>query len=364
MRDDNPHRAQANLDRIDGSANIDPRIPAAAPRPGFAIDDVTAVIVDWNLPEHTVRCVRSLVGDGVPPHRIVVVENGPTEEQWTRIGTELPICVLVRVPENVGFTAATNIGASVLPGRAYLLVNNDAFVHRKGSVSTLVNAVAKPGVGVAVPRLLNPDLSLQPTVAPFTIPLVALARASGLSRLVPNRWQPGVGTHWDHSESRTIQAAIGAVMIVDGRAWDELGGFREAGFMYTEDLDLCWRAREHGWSTWFDADGEFVHLGGASSDRRWAERERAERIGYAEAEMIRKHLSGWRAASTLALMRAGLVGRVAYFRLVGNAGAATSCRGFLQGLGSKRLVGAEAPTSAPRIEVVRPGQREAAAPSP
>jgi hypothetical protein len=76
-----------------------------------------------------------------------------------------------------------------------------------------------------------------------------------------------VGTHWSHSSSREIEAATGAVMLVAGRVWERLGGLREDSFMYAEDLDLCWRAREAGWTTWFVAESEFVHLGGTSSDR-------------------------------------------------------------------------------------------------
>jgi N-acetylglucosaminyl-diphospho-decaprenol L-rhamnosyltransferase len=130
-----------------------------------------------------------------------------------------------------------------------------------------VRALDHPGVGIAVPRLLSSDGSLQPSVAPFTTPFVALIRASGLSRAVPDRWQPRVGTHWSHSSSREIEAATGAVMLVAGRVWERLGGLREDSFMYAEDLDLCWRAREAGWTTWFVAESEFVHLGGTSSDR-------------------------------------------------------------------------------------------------
>ena len=71
-----------------------------------------------------------------------------------------------------------------------------------------------------------------------------------------------------------------------------------------------------GWKTWFADAAEFVHLGGASSDRRWASRERSARIGQAEAEMIRDHLSPVRAAVTIGLMRAGPGRPGGYFGLV------------------------------------------------
>lgn len=320
-----------------------------------SLDELTAVVVDWNLPDHTIRSVQALLADGVPPQRVVVVENEPTDENWSRVAAALGDSVLVRIGSNIGFARANNVGARTLPGTAYLLVNNDAFVHRPGSVASLVEAIRRPSVGIAVPRLLNEDLSLQPSVAPFTTPLPALVRASGVSRFVPDGWQPRLSTHWSHSSSREVEAAIGAVMLVDGPAWDELGGLSEASFMYAEDLDLCWRARERGWKTWFVDTAEFVHLGGASSDRRWATRERSERIGRAEAEMIRDHLPPARAALTIGLMRSGLAARVACFSVARNRAAAASCRGSLEGLGRKRVEQRSAPAAPePEIEIVRP----------
>jgi hypothetical protein len=316
--------------------------------------DLTVVVVDWNLPDHTVRCVEALREDGVPAERIVVVENGPTEETWERISAELAACVLVRVEANVGFAAANNIGARVLPGSAYLLVNNDAFVHGEGVVERMLAALGRPGVGVVVPRLLNADLTLQPTVAPFTVPHVALVRASGLSRFVPNRWQPRLSTHWDHADSREIEAAVGAVMLVDAAVWDELGGLRETAFMYAEDLDLCWRAHRAGRTVWFAADAEFVHLGGTSSDRRWGTRERAEEVARAEGAMIRENLPPGRAGATLTVMRLGLAARVAAFTVLGKDEAVADCRGSLAGLASGPAATPAGPRQPPGFEVVRP----------
>ena len=327
-------------------------MPSAADGPTAGA--VTAVVVDWNLPDQTSRCVRALVDDGVPATRVVVVENGPTETTWTAVTRELSSSVLVRVEPNVGFARANNIGAKALPGRAYLLVNNDAFVHAAGSVGAMLAALERPGVGIVVPRLLNADLTLQPTVAPFTRPLTALVRASGLSRFLPDRWQPRLSTHWSHSSSREIEAAIGAVTLVEAAVWEQLEGLRETSFMYAEDLDLCWRAAEQGWKTWFCAEAEFVHLGGASSGRRWGGRERAAHVARAEAEMIREHLSPAQATIAIVLMRLGLAVRAVAFGALGNEAAAERCRGSLEGLARRRSPPADA-LPPPSVEVVRPG---------
>lgn len=320
----------------------------------IGVDSLTTVVLDWNLPAYTVRCVDSLVADGIDPGRVVVVLNGPTDENWMTVKDRLASCILVRIEHNIGFARANNIGARVLAGDAYLLCNNDAFVHADGSVHALLAALDRPGVGIAVPRLLNEDGSHQPSVVPFTTPTAAAVRASGLSRLVPNRWQPRLSTHWDHAESREIEAAVGAVVMVGARAWDRVGGLHETAFMYAEDLDLCWRAHHEGFATWFTAEAEFIHIGGASSDRRWTDRQRAEQIARSESAMIQSHLSPGGAALTLGFMKAGLVARVVCFSLLGRTEAAESCRGSLEGLGESRRGDAPEPERDSDFEVLYP----------
>jgi GT2 family glycosyltransferase len=168
-------------------------------------------------------------------------------------------------------------------------------------------------------------------VVPLSSPLPELVRSSGLSRLVPNRLQPQLGTHWDHAHTRDVQAAVGAVLLVRATTWDELGGFDERAFMYAEDHDLFWRTRERGWHTRFVADAEFVHLGGGTTERIWSDAARAERVARAEAALVRAHLPRGRATLTLGLMAAGVGVRAVAFRLLGKRERAAAQAAWLRG---------------------------------
>jgi GT2 family glycosyltransferase len=295
------------------------------------VADATAVVLNWRTAEYTIRAARALIADGLRAEQVVVVDNASGDGSVERIRDELPRCRLVSLEENAGFARGNNAGARARPASAYLFVNSDAFVQAAGSVPRLLEAIRDARVGLAVPRLLNEDLTLQPSVVPTSSPLPELVRASGLSRFVPNRLQPALGTHWDHGESRTIQAATGAVIAVRDDAWRALGGFVERRFMYAEDIDLFWRARELGWETRFVADAEFVHLGNASGAARWSDAERAERVARAQALMIREHLTRARATLTLALMALGVGGRALVYRALGNREAAETMTGWLRG---------------------------------
>jgi hypothetical protein len=300
------------------------------------LQSLTVVIPNWLQAEYTLRAARAVMADGVPAARIVVVDNGSGDAEADLLVRELPGCRVIRQGENVGYAAAANAGAAALAGSAYLVLNNDAFVEAPGTIRRMLAALGRDRVGIVAPRLLNPDRTLQPTVRPFDTPLVALVRASGLSRLVPNSHQPRWSTHWDHSESREIDAADGAVLLFRGETWQALGGFPGHHHLYAEETSLCWRARERGWRVWFEHDAEFVHIGNATIRRRWPGAERDARWSRAEALVLREQLSPPRAVLSILFVAAGLAARAAAFALrrerVRAAAAFAQLRGYLSAL--------------------------------
>lgn len=282
----------------------------------LALEQLTVVVVNFGTAEVSLRCVRALLQDGVPPHRIVIVDNGSRDGSAARLQAELPECRHLALAENVGYVLAATEGVRSLEGAHYLFVNNDAFVHRPGSVHALLACLADDRVGIVVPRALNEDLTLQRTVGPLHTPAAAVVLASGLSRLVPNRWQPSLSTHWDHATARAVPTAAGVVMLVRGETWERIGGFRLTRMLYADDTDLSWRARSAGWSTWFAPEAEFVHLGSATTSAHWGAVKRCELVAQADAESIRRNLSPLAAHVTLGVIQAGLVARAVVFRLL------------------------------------------------
>jgi N-acetylglucosaminyl-diphospho-decaprenol L-rhamnosyltransferase len=310
------------------------------PRSGTApppLNRVTCVIVSWDTAELTARCVAALTQDGFPAERIVVVDNGSDPSDYARLRSTLSGSVLVRQDENVGFARAANLGARQLAGAAYLFVDNDAFVHRRASVPAMVRNLEQPEVGIVVPRMLNENLTTQRTVHSLPTPAVAFVRATGLSRLVPDRWQPAWGTRWSHDSRREIRAAAGPVLLIRDRLWHSLGGFGEYTGHFAIELDLFLRSRRQGWKTWFEPEAEFVHLGGASTNERLTVEERARVVGRSERQVITRTLPRPSAAlSELFIVTENLV-RLPVRYAMGDHLEAARLRGRLEGhLGLRR----------------------------
>jgi N-acetylglucosaminyl-diphospho-decaprenol L-rhamnosyltransferase len=306
----------------------------------ISLDDLTAIVVNWGTPDLTIRSVRALVGDGLPAGRVVVVDNGSDDDSFERFQHELSDSVNLRIEQNAGYARAAKAGAGALPGAAYLFVNNDAFVHRAGSVEALLRCLDDASIGIVVSRVLNEDLTLQPSVHPIQTPAVALVLATGLNRLLPNRWQPAWGRHWDHSESREIRAAAGPAMLVRGEVWDALGGYAVGDVLYAEDIDICWRAIDRGWRVWYTNDAEFVHQGGRSTGRQRGDVRRAELIARAEAAMTRRNLRRLPSLLALAFVGSGLALRWLFCGVMrqreASALAHAALRGHLAGVVARR----------------------------
>lgn len=229
---------------------------------------VAAVVVSYNAAEHLGPCLDSLAAEGV--ERVVVVDNGSADRSadvavaagavWLPTGT------------NLGYGRAANLGAAHLglrsPGEdAHLLVCNPDIVVGLGAVKAMVGCLeADPALGAIGPRLLDADGSLYPSARTFPDLIDALGH--GLLGLLAPR-NPFTRRYrlldWDHAETSRVDWVSGACIMVRRRAWDAVGGFDPAFFMYLEDVDLCWRLREAGWVVGYEPAAEVTHLQGASA---------------------------------------------------------------------------------------------------
>jgi GT2 family glycosyltransferase len=189
---------------------------------------------------------------------VIVVDNASTDGSVEAARRYSGVRV-IECRSNLGYGRANNIGFRAARGGHLLVLNPDALL-QTGSLTTLVNFLkARPGAGIIAPRLLNPDGSSQE--AAFRFPTLLMAM---LDLFPPPSVLPGRARHWLlHSklngryphEARAcrpfpIDHPLGACMLINRAAYEQLGGFDEKMFMYSEEIDLAMRYRKAGWECW------------------------------------------------------------------------------------------------------------------
>lgn len=197
-----------------------------------------------------------------PAPQVVVVDAGSADD-----GPQLARDWGAEVVEagDVGFGAANNIGLERIEGSVTLLLNPDIVVHDAPVIERLARHARREDA-LHVPRLLNPDGSVQRSAHPLPGRPDAL-----LPALVPPRALPASLRHraepWrdDDADDRPVGWAIAAAVAARTETLRRLGPFDAEQFLFFEDMDLCLRARAAGVPTLLHPGLTLEHRGGHST---------------------------------------------------------------------------------------------------
>lgn len=240
--------------------------PAAPTGPGATgVDEPLLVVcVVYHPGDELLAFQDSLARATTRPVDLVLVDNGrpnPCVDEAVRRGARL-----LPAGRNLGYGAAANLGAREGSGE-WLVVANPDLVWAPGSLDHLLAAGdALPEAGALGPALLNPDGSPYPSAR--AIP--SLRQGAGhalLGRIWPgNPWSVAYRREHESGEQRERAAGwlSGACLLLRRRAFEQVGGFDEAYFMFFEDLDLGERLGRAGWRNAFAPQARVTHLQGAS----------------------------------------------------------------------------------------------------
>jgi N-acetylglucosaminyl-diphospho-decaprenol L-rhamnosyltransferase len=224
---------------------------------------MSVAIVSFNTREHLDVCIASIDRDSVS--EVIVVDNGSSDGSVEMVASRYPWITLIQ-SSNDGYGASGNIAARHCSTEYLLLLNSDVIL-QPGCVPTLASYLQRrERAAIAGPRINNPDGSLQISCFPFPTPLHVLLRETRLGRLV--RLIPGLRSRylltWPHNRQRVVPTVLGAALAIRKSAFSDINGFDESYFMFSEEVDLCYRLKQSGWETHFVPEAQITHVGGAS----------------------------------------------------------------------------------------------------
>lgn len=256
--------------------------------------DLGIVIVNYNVRDLLRDCLASVYDSrGDITFEVCVVDNGSHDGSADMVAKEYPQARLIRA-QNRGYAVGNNLGlrafgfsddGQAAPGataavpstppsslpRYALLLNADTVLLPSVLADMVHFMDTRPQAGVAGPRLVRADGSLDRACRrSFPTPQVAFYRIFGLSRLFPH--SPRFGrynlTYLPPDVTTEVDSVVGAFMLIRGKALAQVGLLDERYFMYAEDLDLCYRIKEHRWKVWYNAAVTVLHYKGQSSRQR------------------------------------------------------------------------------------------------
>jgi N-acetylglucosaminyl-diphospho-decaprenol L-rhamnosyltransferase len=256
--------------------------------------DLSVIIVNWNVRELLRACLTSLrdspgcvwVGSlDAPPSaddqgpeapvmaEVIVVDNASTDGSAEMVVADFPWVHLVASDTNRGFSGGNNQGLTLVRGQHVFFLNPDTEVVGDALRTMMAYMTAHPEIGALGPELRYGDGQLQPSRRRFPTFGTALFESTPLAwRWPQNRWarryhmadQPLPGPD---EPAQSVDWLVGAAIMTSRDVLDQVGGFDEGYFMYSEELDWCRRVAKAGWPIAFLPSARVIHYEGKSSEQ-------------------------------------------------------------------------------------------------
>jgi N-acetylglucosaminyl-diphospho-decaprenol L-rhamnosyltransferase len=233
--------------------------------------DLSIVIVNWNSGDQLRECLASIgasaaqLPTGCTLQEVVVVDNGSSDGSDQRLSEQCSRLRLVRNAVNRGFAAACNQGAAGLRSDLILFLNPDTrlFDNSMAAPVKMLQRESHACTGIVGIAMVDDSGQVVPSCARFPRAWHFASRAIGLDRLWPRTGHYML--EWDHAQTRQVDQVIGAFFMIRRELFEELSGFDERFFVYFEEVDLAWRARQAGWMSVYLAEARAYHKGGGTS---------------------------------------------------------------------------------------------------
>lgn len=231
---------------------------------------LSIVIVCWNDLKVIRDCMRSIyAATHTIEFEVIVSDNGSTDGSVQFIRQNYPQAIIIENLANLGFSKGNNVGIRASQGDYVLILNPDTIIHDGALDRWIQFADQHPEPGGFGCRVLNPDGSYQGSPRPFPTIWGDLLAALCLRSLayLSDRFVSDTYTGWQGDTERLIDWQSGCCVMFRGDLIRHLGGFDEQFFYHYEEVDLCRRVWQAGYSIIYTPEATITHLGGQSVNR-------------------------------------------------------------------------------------------------
>lgn len=230
---------------------------------------LSVIILNYNVRFFLEQCVAS-VQEALTniDSEIIVVDNDSSDDSCEMIKSRFPNVKLIENNSNLGFPKGNNIGVSQAKGDYICILNPDTVVAEDTFAMILAFAEKQENLGIVGCKLIDGSGNFLPeSKRGIPTPFVAFTKIVGLNKLFPN-WEifnRYYAQYLSENETGKVDILVGAFMIMKRDLYNEIGGFDENCFMYSDDIDLCFMALKIGKNNFYFHETSVVHYKGEST---------------------------------------------------------------------------------------------------
>ena len=242
------------------------------------VPKISIIIVTYNSEQVIDACLQSILHSrsNTDSFEIIFIDNGSSDKTVAKISNYKNVHIKQLLnKENFGFAKACNQGIQMARGTTILLVNPDTKLEQNTISRSYAFLHSNPTMGIVGCRIVYPSGQIQYSCRKFPTLTGMLASAFGLDKLFPKNKLLGQFklTYFDYLENRIVDVVSGAFFMIKKEVIRDIGPFDENYFMYAEEMDFCYRAKQNGWEIFFYAGTTIEHEEGHAALNRTIDHE-------------------------------------------------------------------------------------------
>jgi len=228
---------------------------------------LSVIILNYNVRYFLELCVLS-VQNAIQniDAEIIVIDNNSQDDSCSMMKQRFPNVKLIENKENSGFPKGNNIGVAVAQGEYICILNPDTVVAEDTFAKVLAFAKKQEDLGIVGVKLIDGTGNFLPESKRGTpTPFVAFTKITGLYKFLPKTFGKYYAQHLSENETGKVDILVGAFMVMKRELYNEIGGFDENCFMYSDDIDLSYMALQKGKLNYYFHETSVIHYKGEST---------------------------------------------------------------------------------------------------
>lgn len=232
--------------------------------------DLSIIIVNWNSKDYLLKSISSIEAEtkGIE-FEIVVIDSASFDGCEEVLRQNYPHVLFIQSDKNIGFAKANNEAFKVSGGQNILFLNPDTEIEGSAINDLYCQLSCLPNAGIVGAKLLNSDRSVQKScIRAFPTILNQVLDSDMLRKFFPSSGLWGTEPLLAKNElPKEVDAISGACIMMKRSVFENIGMFSTDYFMYSEDIDLCFKVRKAELNTYYVPTAVIVHHGGVSSSQ-------------------------------------------------------------------------------------------------
>ncbi|HSD08409.1 glycosyltransferase family 2 protein [Flavobacterium sp.] len=232
---------------------------------------LSVIILNYNVRYFLELCVLSV--DSALKNidsEIIVVDNNSSDDSCEMIKRRFPNVRLIQNDHNLGFPKGNNIGVAHANGDYICILNPDTVVAEDTFEKVLAFAKNTQNLGIIGVKLIDGAGNFLPeSKRGIPTPWVAFTKVTSLYKLFPKSklFNQYYAQHVSKDQTAEVEILVGAFMFMKKEVYNEVGGFDEDCFMYSDDIDLSYMVLQKGKKNYYFHETSVIHYKGESTSK-------------------------------------------------------------------------------------------------